>query len=269
MEVIAYLLTGVVAGLMAGLLGVGGGLIVVPALAWVFATKGYADATLMHFAVGTSLATIIPTSIASLLAHHRRGSVDWQVVKRLTPGIVAGALAGAWLAHVTSSKGLALFFGLFEIGVALQLVFGRQPDRHTTLPGPAGMTAAGGTIGTVSALLGIGGGTLTTPWLLWHGIDIRHAVGTSATCGLPIALAGAAGFAISGLQTDGQPGLNTGYLVWPATGAIVVTSVLLAPVGARLAHRLPRRRLQRFFALFLAVVGLRMLWGVLGPMAGA
>ena len=253
---------------MAGLLGVGGGLVVVPALAWIFATQGYADAALMQFAIGTSLATIIPTSIASLLAHHRRGSVDWPLVRRLTPGIVIGALGGAWLAHATSSDGLALFFGLFEIAVALQLALGRQPDRHRELPGPMGMTAAGGTIGTVSALLGIGGGTLTTPWLLWHGVDIRRAVGSSATCGLPIALAGAAGFAVTGLAGTWQPGMNTGYIVWPAMGAIVVTSVLLAPVGAGLAHRLPRRTLQQIFAVFLAVVGLRMLWGVLGPLAG-
>ena len=264
MELLAYLLTGAVAGLMAGLLGIGGGLVIVPALAWVFAAQGFSADSLMHFAVGTSLAAIVPTALSSLLAHQRRGSVDWSATRRLTPGIVVGGLAGAALARVISSPGLALMFGLFEIAVALQLAFGRQPGFHRSLPGTAGMGLAGGLIGLLSALLGIGGGTLTTPFLLWHGIDIRRAVGTSATCGLPVALAGATGFAIAGLGRPAQPGLNTGFIVWPAMAAVTVTSVLLAPAGASLAHRLPRTVLRRVFALFLLLVGVKMLWLALG-----
>jgi uncharacterized membrane protein YfcA len=263
MELLAYLLTGAIAGLMAGLLGVGGGLVIVPALAWLFATQGFAGATLMHFAVGTSLAVIVPTALSSLIAHHRRGSVHWTIVKQLTPSIVLGALAGAALARYLSSNGLAVFFGLFEIAVAVQLFIGAQPAGHRALPGRPGMGVAGSVIGLVSALLGIGGGTLTTPFLLWNGIDIRRAVGTSATCGLPVALAGAAGFAIAGLDTPVQPGLNTGFIVWPAMAAITLASVLLAPTGAALAHRLPRRVLQRVFAVFLLLVGARMLWSSL------
>ena len=263
MELLTYLLTGAIAGLMAGLLGVGGGLVIVPALAWLFATQGFDGASLMHFAVGTSLAVIVPTALSSLFAHHRRGSVDWTTVKRLTPGIVLGALAGAALARQLSSNGLAVFFGLFEIAVAVQLFIGAQPGGHRPLPGRPGMGVAGSVIGLVSALLGIGGGTLTTPFLVWNGVDIRRAVGTSATCGLPVALAGAAGFAIAGLDTPVQPGLNTGFIVWPAMAAITLASVLLAPTGAALAHRLPRRVLQRVFAAFLLLVGGRMLWSSL------
>lgn len=263
MELITYLLTGALAGLMAGLLGVGGGLVIVPALAWLFATQGFAGATLMHFAVGTSLAVIVPTALSSLIAHHRRGSVDWTIVKPLTPGIVLGALAGAALARYLSSNGLAVFFGLFEIAVAVQLFIGAQPAGHRALPGWLGMGVAGSVIGLVSALLGIGGGTLTTPFLVWNGVDIRRAVGTSATCGLPVALAGAAGFAIAGLDTPVPPGLNTGFIVWPAMAAITLASVLLAPTGAALAHRLPRRVLQQVFAAFLLLVGARMLWSSL------
>jgi len=263
MELITYLLTGAIAGLMAGLLGIGGGLVIVPALAWLFATQGFDGATLMHFAVGTSLAVIVPTALSSLIAHHRRGSVDWTIVKQLTPGIVLGALAGAALARYLSSNGLAVFFGLFEIAVALQLFIGAQPAGHRALPGWPGMGVAGSVIGLVSALLGIGGGTLTTPFLLWNGIDIRRAVGTSATCGLPVALAGATGFAIAGLDTPVQPGLNTGFIVWPAMAAITLASVLLAPTGAALAHRLPRRVLQRVFAVLLLLVGARMLYSSL------
>ncbi len=260
MELLTYLFTGALAGLMAGLLGIGGGLIVVPALAWLFAGQGFAAATLMHFAVGTSLAVIVPTAVSSLLAHHRRGSVDWPAVRRLAPGIALGALAGAGLARHISSPGLAVFFGLFEIMVAFHLAFGHRPVGRRALPGRVGMGLVGVAIGTLSALLGIGGATMTTPFLLWSGLGIRRAVGTSASCGLPVAIAGAAGFALAGLDAAGQPGLNTGFIVWPAMAAIGVTSVLLAPTGARLAHHLPHEILQRVFALFLLLVGSKMLW---------
>jgi uncharacterized membrane protein YfcA len=259
MELLAYLTTGAAAGLLAGLLGVGGGLVIVPALAWLLAGRGVPEAHLMHLAVGSSLAAIIPTAMSSLLAHRRRGSVHWPAVRGLLPGIVAGALTGAWLARQVSSPGLALGFGVFEILVALQLFFAVRPVAHRTLPGPVGMGLAGGVIGMASALLGIGGGTLTTPFLLWNGVDIRRAVGTSATCGLPIALAGAAGFAWSGWQPMAGQTWTTGFIYWPAVAGIVLASVPLAPLGARLAHHLPRARLQRVFALFLLLVGVKML----------
>lgn len=260
MDLLTYLLTGAVAGLLAGLLGVGGGLVIVPALAWLLAGHGVPDAHLMHLAVGTSLAAIIPTAVSSLLAHRRRGSVHWPAVQGLLPGIVAGALGGAWLARQVSSPGLALFFGCFEILVAVQLFLAVKPVAHRSLPGRAGMGLAGGVIGTISALLGIGGGTLTTPFLLWNGIDIRRAVGTSATCGLPVALAGAAGFAWSGWAPMAGQAWVTGFIYWPAVAGIVLASVPLAPLGARLAHYLPRVRLQRIFALFLLLVGVKMLY---------
>ncbi|MEN8107474.1 MAG: sulfite exporter TauE/SafE family protein [Pseudomonadota bacterium] len=260
-ELLTYLLTGAVAGLMAGLLGIGGGLVIVPALAWLFAGQGFTEATLMHYAVGTSLATIVLTSVSSLLAHHRRGSVLWPAVRNMAPGIVIGALAGAWLAKQLSSPGLALFFGMFEILVALQLLVGHQPAAHRSLPGPAALTAAGSVIGAVSAVFGIGGGTLSVPFLLWNRVDIRAAVGTAATCGLPIALAGAAGFVITGLGAAGQPDWSSGFVYWPAVAGIVLTSVLLAPLGARLAHYLPRQILQRMFAVLLVLVGLKMISG--------
>lgn len=260
-ELLTYLLTGAVAGLMAGLLGIGGGLVIVPALALLFASQGFAGATLMHYAVGTSLATIVLTSVSSLLAHHRRGSVLWHAVRGMVPGIVIGALAGAWLAKQVSSSGLALFFGMFEILVALQLLVGRQPAAHRSLPGPAALAVAGSLIGAVSAVLGIGGGTLTVPFLLWNRVDIRAAVGTAAACGLPIALAGAAGFVITGPGVAAQPDWSSGFVYWPAVAGIVLASVPLAPLGARLAHYLPRQVLQRAFAVFLVLVGMKMIGG--------
>ena len=261
MELLTYLLTGAVAGLAAGLLGIGGGLIIVPALALLFAGQAFAGDTLMHFAVGTSLATIIPTSVSSLLAHHRRGSVHWPAVRGLAPGILAGALAGAWLAQQVSSTWLGVLFGVFEVLVALQLLAGTRPAAHRALPGVAGMSVAGGGIGAFSALLGIGGGTLTVPFLLWHRVDIRMAVGTAAACGLPIAVAGAAGFAVAGLPVEVPHGFSSGFIYWPAVAGVTLTSVLLAPLGARLAHYLPRQALQRTFAILLLLVGLKMIAG--------
>jgi uncharacterized membrane protein YfcA len=258
-ELLAYLGTGAVAGLLAGLLGIGGGLVIVPALAVLYSLQGFPAANLMHFAIGTSLATIVPTSFASLLSHQRRGGIHWQAVRGLTPGVVLGALGGAWLAGLISSPELRLLFGVFELLVALQLLVGLQPAAHHALPGRARLGLAGVVIGAVSALLGIGGGTLTVPFLLWNRLDIRRAVGTAAACGLPIAIAGAAGFAAGGAGDETAPaGLTTGFIYWPAVAGVVSTSILAAPHGARLAHHLPQPLLQRIFALVLAVVGLRM-----------
>jgi uncharacterized membrane protein YfcA len=259
MELLAYLLTGAIAGTMAGLLGIGGGLVIVPALALLFARQGFPADTIMQFAIGTSLATIIPTSVSSLLAHHRRGSVYWPVVRGMLPGILPGALASAWLANQIGSEGLARVFGVFVLLVAVQLLVGARPAAHRPLPGPARQAGAGGIIGLVSGLLGIGGGTLTVPYLLWHHVDIRTAVGTAATIGLPIAVAGTLGFILGGQGLAAQPGLNSGYVYWPAMAAVVLASVPAAPLGARLAHRLPRSILQRLFALILVVIGAKMI----------
>jgi uncharacterized membrane protein YfcA len=259
-ELLAYLGTGAVAGLLAGLLGIGGGLVIVPALAALFSLRDFPAANLMHFAIGTSLATIVPTSIASLLSHHRRGAIHWQAVRGLTPGIVLGALGGAWLAGQITSPGLRLLLGGFELLVALQLLAGRQPAAHHALPGASVLGLAGAVIGAVSALLGIGGGTLTVPFLLWNRVDILRAVATAAACGLPVAIAGAAAFAAGGADAGGAPaGMHTGFIYWPAAAGIVSISILAAPLGARLAHHLPQLLLRRLFALVLAVIGLRMI----------
>jgi uncharacterized membrane protein YfcA len=261
MELLTYLISGAVAGLMAGLLGIGGGLVIVPALALLFVHQGFAADSIMHYAVGTSLATIIPTSISSLLAHQRRGSVHWPVVSRMVPGILLGALASAWLAKQMSSGALALLFGVFVLLVAGQLLLGAKPAPHRQLPGAAGLGMTGGVIGLVSGLLGIGGGTLTVPFLLWNRVDIRLAVGTAATLGLPIAMAGTLGFVLSGLHAIEQPGYNSGYVYWPAVAGIVLASVPMAPLGARLAHYLPGATLQRLFALLLVIIGVKMILG--------
>ncbi|KPK56720.1 MAG: hypothetical protein AMS22_00215 [Thiotrichales bacterium SG8_50] len=257
---IIYLGLGAFAGTVAGLLGVGGGLIVVPVLAIIFAQQGVSAEHLMHLAVGTSLATIVPTSISSVVAHHRRGAVLWQVFKRLVPGIVVGAAAGALLAKFLDTAVLRTTFGVFELLVAAQLALDIKPAPHRDLPARSGMTLAGTVIGAVSAVLGIGGGTLTVPFLVWCNTQVRQAVATSSACGLPIAIAGGVGFVVTGWEAASElPSSSLGFVYLPALLGISVASVAFAPLGARLAHWLPPGTLKRIFAVFLAILGLRML----------
>ena len=260
-SLLIYLLTGALAGTLAGLLGVGGGLVIVPALVFVFHAQGFSEALLVHMAVGTSLATIVLTSISSVRAHHRRGAVQWPVFWRLTPGIVVGSLLGAVIADWLPADVLRRVFAVFVLLVAAQMGLGAKPAPHRELPGTLASSAVGIVIGAVSAVVGIGGGSLTVPFLVWCNVAMRNAVAISAACGLPIAVAGSAGFLVTGLNEPGLPAWSTGYLYWPAGAGIAVASVLFAPLGARWAHQIPAQGLKRFFALFLAVVGLRMLLG--------
>ena len=262
---LGYVLLGLFAGVAAGLLGVGGGLVIVPVLAWLYAWQGFPDGVLMQLAVGTSLATIVATSLSSIRAHHLRGGVVWRLVVELGMGILAGAWLGALLAHRMSSPSLATLFGVFELLVAAQMAFGRPPPARRAVPRTVVNAIAGVVVGTVSAVLGIGGGTLTVPWLVWHNLPMRQAVGTSAACGFPIALAGMAGFVSTGWELSGLPAGSSGYVYWPAAVAVSIASVLAAPSGARLAHVLPQAVLKRVFAGFIGVLGVLMLgWQPLG-----
>ena len=257
--VLLYLALGAFAGVMAGLLGVGGGLIIVPVLAWIFHGRLINDAIVMHLAIGTSLATIVVTSLSSVRAHHRHGAVLWPAVWQLTPGIVIGAWVGAAIAHTLPSAALSKIFAVFVLMVSAQMAFGAKPAPHRELPGTTGMTLAGGVIGVVSAIVGIGGGSLTVPFLNWCNISIRQAVATSAACGLPIALAGTLGFIVTGLNTPDRPAWSLGYVYGPALISVAIVSMLTAPLGAKLAHTLPTDLLKKVFAIFLAVIGARML----------
>ncbi len=256
-----YLATGAVAGILAGLLGVGGGLIIVPALVFIFAAQGLPDAIVMHMALGTSLATIVMTSTSSVRAHHKRGAVLWQVVWHLTPGIVVGTLMGAMLVDMLSGEMLKRIFGIFALLIALQMGLSAKPAPHRRLPGRSGMGLAGCIIGGVSAIVGIGGGSLTVPFLTWCRVGVHNAVATSSACGLPIALAGSLGFIIIGWNETALPAFSSGYIYWPAMAGIATASVLFAPLGAKLAHALPADTLKKFFAIFLALLGVRMLLG--------
>lgn len=261
--VLVYLALGAVAGLLAGLLGIGGGLVIVPMLAYMLPIHGVDSVYVMHLALGTSLATIIFTSISSFTAHHRRGAVRWNAVLKMTIGILVGTFIGSCIASSMPTRMLKAIFVVFLYFVSLQMLTNKKqkPSRH--LPGIVGMTAAGGGIGVFSSLVGIGGGTLSVPFLTWCNVTIHHAIGTAAAIGLPIAVAGAAGFIWNGLSVQSLPPYSFGYVYLPAFIGIVCTSVITAPLGARLAHSLPVPRLKKVFAGLLIVVATKMLFDIL------
>jgi len=249
-----FLLIGSIAGILAGLLGVGGGVVLVPVLAWIFhGNPAIPVANLMQVVIGTTLATIVITSISSIIAHHRHQAILWNLVWQLTPGIIIGALFGACIASILPSKFLYNFFAIFILLVAIQLTFNLYPTVHKQLPSKLIMRLVGTTIGLFSSLVGIGGGSMTVPFLVWCNTSVRNAVATSAACGFPIAVAGTIGFIITGWQE--------GYIYWPALVGIAPASLLFAPLGAKLAHTIPTTMLKKFFAIFLAMVGCKMLLG--------
>lgn len=263
MEILYYLALGVCAGLLSGLFGVGGGLIIVPLLTLMYATLQFPAEHVMHLALGTSLATIIFTSLASSRAHHRHGNVDWPTVRRITPGILAGALAGAWLAAQLHSDWLQWLFVAFLCYVATQMLLQLTPQSGRRLPGQLGLATAGMLIGGISSLVGIGGGTLSVPFLIYCNTPPRVAIGSSASLGIFIALAGSLGYVISGWQVAGLPAASLGYVYLPAFAGITLASMLSAPLGVRLAQRLSDARLQKLFALLLYLMALKMGWGLL------
>jgi uncharacterized protein len=258
-----YLGVGALVGVMAGLLGIGGGIIIVPLLSASFAVLGLTSDNLHHLALGTSLATIMFTSIASFRAHHAKGGVAWPVVRRVAPGIVVGTLGGSWVAAQLSTAFLKGFFVVFLYYVAVQLFLNFKPKAHRDLPGWFGCTIVGLVIGGISSLVGIGGGTMSVPFLLWCNVDMYIAIGTSAAIGFPIALAGTVGYLLNGLQAEGLPPYSLGFIYLPALVGIALASSLTAAYGVKLAHRLPVATLKKFFALFIVLVATRMLLGLI------
>ncbi|MFZ5877653.1 MAG: sulfite exporter TauE/SafE family protein [Nitrospirota bacterium] len=262
---IVYVAVGAAAGLLAGLLGVGGGVVVVPCLAFAFWAQGMADRVVMPLALGTSLAAIVFTASASVRAHHGRGAVRWPLVRALAPGLAVGAWGGAWGATRLSSATLTAVFAGFLWVVATSLVRDPSPRPARELPGTGSLVAVGGVIGFVSGVVGIGGGTLSVPYLLRHRVPIHHAIGTAAAAGLPIAAAGAAGYVMAGYWADGLPSQSAGFVHLPALAGVAVSSMLTAPLGAGLAHRMPTDRLKIVFAGLLYVVGAKLAWSTWSP----
>jgi uncharacterized membrane protein YfcA len=258
-----YGILGITAGILAGLLGVGGGIIVVPMLTFTFTALRFPQDHLVHLALGTSLATIVFTSFASFRAHHGKGTVDWRTVRGITPGILLGTIVGSWVAARLGTGFLKGFFVSFTFYVALQMLLDIRPKPGRNIPGTAGLTAVGILIGAVSSLVGIGGGSLSVPFLIWCNLSIYGAIGTSAAIGFPIALFGALGYIVNGLAASGLPPYSFGFVYLPALAGIAACSYLAAPLGVKLSHRLPVTQLKRIFALLLIATGLKMLHGLL------
>jgi len=258
-EFLIYLVLGCFAGTLAGLFGVGGGMIIVPVLVYSFALQGFSPEVLTHMAVGTSLATIVFTSINAIRAHHRLGAVRWPLFAWMTLGIVAGCVLGALTAAYISGPMLQKIIGVFAIAVAVQMAFKLQPKAALAEPGKPALSLAGVVIGWASAIFGIGGGSLTVPFLVWRSVPMQQAVATSSACGLPIAIAGAASFVWTGWAATPLPAWSMGYIYLPALVGIAATSMLFAGFGARLAHRLSQVLLKRLFALLLLCVGINFL----------
>lgn len=259
MEFLLYSVLGACAGVLAGLFGVGGGLIIVPVLVFSFAAQGVPTEVLTHMAVGTSLATIVFTSLNSVRNHHRKGAVLWPVFVWLTCGIAVGAIVGAKTASLIQGPVLQKIIGVFAILMSIQMGLDLKPKATGSVPGKFGLGVAGGVIGWASAIFGIGGGSLTVPFLSWRSVPMQQAVATSAATGMPIAIFGAASFILLGWNEPDLPEWSLGYVYLPAMLGIAITSVYFAGVGARLAHRLSHRTLKRLFALLLLCVGISFL----------
>jgi len=254
-EWLSYDAAGIVAGTLAGLFGIGGGLVIVPVLVWLFSKQGLPDQYLIHMAVATSLMTIVVTSMSSIFAHWRLGNISMLAVTRLVPALLFGSFGGALLASLISGDMLQIFFATFALLMALRIWL---PNTSTTSPALLNRLPSslyGLFSGALSALVGIGGGTLIVPYLLMARLNIQQAIGSAACCGLPIAIAGVIGFIVfAPSEINQQSAWQTGFVHWQAFLGIILTSVIFAQIGARLAKRLPAHWLRRLFSLLLICV---------------
>lgn len=255
-----YLLLGGIVGYFAGLLGIGGGLVLVPVLTMLFTAQNFPPERILHLALGTTMATIIFTSLSSLRTHHAHGAVNWDVVKTITPGIILGTLGGAMLVGTLTSQLLSIIFVIFIFYAATQMLLKLSPKPSRQLPGTTGMLAAGGLIGTLSSLVAIGGGLLSVPFLTLCNVKLHHAIGTAAAIGFPIAVVGTLGYIANGIiQTQPLPDYSLGYVYLPALGWLVLASMLTAPLGARMTHTTQIATLKKIFVVLLYCLGLKML----------
>ena len=257
-ELGAYLGIGAIVGFFAGLLGIGGGIIIVSSLALMFAAQGVAPQYVMHLAIGTSLAAIIAGSWSSFRTHHRHKAVDWPLVKAMIPGLLAGVFGGAVLARFVPTAFLKYFFLGFTLFMTAQMVFNLRPTPSRALPGRVGLTAVAVIIGACSSLFGGGAAAVGVPFLTWCNVGTHRAIGSVAAMGFALSIAGALGYVIAGWGVAELPRWSLGFVYLPAFAGISVTSMIVAPWGARLAHKLKGVALRRIFAVFLILVGIKV-----------
>ncbi len=260
METIIFLLVGALSGFLAGLLGIGGGLITVPAMVFLLPVLDHDFSQIMHIAIATSLAAIIPTAALSAYRHNKHRAIDWRYARQMSPGLVLGSLAGAFLITFVEREPLQAGFAGFLLLVAAYLFLGQPLPERTAMANHTLTRFVSGVIGLVSALLGVGGGTMTVPYLIWQGVNPRIAVGTSAFCGIPIAVSAALLFQFVTLASEHTDG--TAFIYWPALYAIIAASMLFTPLGAYFAQITSTRKLKRIFAIMLFIVAIMMLRGV-------
>ncbi len=257
---LAYLCLGSVVGFFAGLLGIGGGLIMVPVLSFLFSAQGLPSDLILRLALGTSMAAIIFTSISSLLTHHMSRSVNWGIVKFIMPGVILGTFCGATLAHNLPGKYLSIFIIFFIYYTATKMVINSTPSTNRALPGKIGIFTVGGIIGGVSSLVAIGGGTLTVPFLTACNVRLQHAVGTSTAVGCTIAIVGTVGYISSGIiHSQILPEYCLGYIYLPALAGIVAFSMVTATIGAKVTHIVKIKIIRKIFVILLYILGTKML----------
>ena len=242
---------GLCTGFLAGLLGLGGGMLMVPFLTIILTARGFPEHLTIKMAVATSLATICFTSLSSVRAHHRRGAVLWSVARVLAPGILVGSFLGAQIAVALPARWLGWLFSVFVAFSATQMFLNRKPKPSRTLPGPAGMFGAGSVIGLLSSLVGAGGAFISVPFMAWCNVSIHNAVATSSALGFPIAIAGTLGYLIAGWNLEQMPPGALGYLYWPGLLVLSLASISTAPLGARVAHSMDVAPLKKLFAAVL------------------
>lgn len=262
---VGLLVTGVVAGILAGLLGVGGGIVIVPVLSWILLAVKLDPSLTQHLAVGTSLATIIPTAISSARSHRSKGGLDMDLLKAWAPALIIGAALGGVLSRYASGDALRLVFGIVALLVAINMMLPKQIVVADAPPSePVKVWPISGGVGLFSSLMGIGGGTLAVPIQSAFSVPIRKAVGTASAMGLLIAVPGTIGFIWSGWGVEGLPPYSLGYISLPAVLLIVPATFYCAPIGAGIAHRVDQKLLRRLFAIFLGITAIRMLAVALG-----
>lgn len=255
----AYLALGVFVGFFAGLFGIGGGLVMVPVLSFLFDAQHLSAQNNLHLSLGTAMAAILFSSAYSARTHHAHGAVNLHIVRTMTPGLLLGTALGTLFASNVPTMYLAMFFSMFVYFAAAQMLLDLKPKATRQLPERLGMTLTGTIIGAVSSLVSIGGGTLSVPFMLYHNIPLKHAIGTSAALGLPIAIGGTIGYVVTGLSLNTLPANTLGFVYLPAVLLLAIGSLLTTPLGAKATHRLPLKILRRGFALLLLVLATKML----------
>ncbi len=254
-----YALAGALVGFLAGMLGIGGGMTLVPILAALFLAQGMTPEHNVHLALGTCMASIMFTSGSSVREHHRHGAVDWSIVKRMTPGMVAGTLASSAGAGFLQQRTLAIAFAFIVYAGATQILLGRRPTAARTLPGPPALFGVGLVIGAISGLVSAGGSFLSMPFLMFCGVPVRTAIATAGAIGIPIGMVGTLGYVASGWSVAGLPPASLGFVYLPALLSLVAASMITAPYGARAAHKMPVDTLRRLFACSLFLLATKMI----------